>query len=113
LPAAAGAAVPRAGSPVSYATPGRVRCQACGADAPTKFVEFHQNMGALVMRFRRRVRGNLCKQCINQHFWKMTGTTIAVGWLGVISLVIAPIFVINNVVRYIGCLKLPSSYDKP
>ena len=42
----------------------------------------------------------------------MTLTTLAVGWLGYISLVMAPIFIIGNIVRYVGCLTLPSSHPK-
>jgi hypothetical protein len=100
--------------PLAYATPANVagRCQSCGAHAPTKYVEFHQNVGALVMRFHRSVRGQLCKSCIHSNFWKMTGTTMAVGWLGTISLVLTPIFVINNIVRYLGCLSLPASHEE-
>jgi hypothetical protein len=95
------------------ARPGQARCQVCGASAPTKYVEFHQNVGMLVLRRRRCIRGNLCRSCINEHFWKMTSITLAVGWLGTISLVIAPIFVVNNVVRYLGCLSLPSGGKRP
>jgi hypothetical protein len=108
--------------PLAYSTPpgaaparvapvvaGQGRCQICGVSAPTKHVEFHQNVGMLVMRFHRAVRGNLCKSCIHEKFWKMTGITLAVGWLGVISCILAPIFVINNIIRYISCLSLPSS----
>lgn len=104
--------------PLAYATPpgltaargGAGRCQVCGVSAPTKHVEFHQNVGMLVMRTHRTVRGNLCKSCIHQKFWKMTGITLAVGWLGTISLILAPIFVISNTVRYLSCLSLPSSH---
>jgi hypothetical protein len=83
-----------------------MNCQTCGTEAPTRYVEFHQNIGALVMRFHKSIKGNMCKSCINSYFWRFTLTTLAVGWLGVISLVLAPIFVINNVVRYLSCLSL-------
>jgi hypothetical protein len=36
-------------------------------------------------------------------------TTLAVGWLGVISLLVTSIFVINNVVRCLSCLSLGSA----
>ena len=86
------------------------RCQVCGADAPVKYVEFHQNIGALVMRFHKSIKGNLCKSCIHSKFWPMTMTTLGIGWLGTISIILAPIFVINNTVRYLGCLTMPSSH---
>jgi len=85
-------------------------CQVCGADAPVKYVEFHQNIGALVMRFHKSIKGNLCKSCIHSKFWSMTMTTLAIGWLGYISIVLAPIFVVNNIFRYLGCLTMPSSH---
>ena len=43
-------------------------CQACGVEAPTKYVEFHQNVGALVMRFHKSYKGHMCKSCIHKYF---------------------------------------------
>ena len=86
---------------------GSQRCQACGAVAPTRYVEFKQNVGMLVMRRSKTVAGEFCKPCVHQHFWKTTGTTLAVGWLGRISMIVAPIYVVNNVVRYVSVLGMP------
>ena len=33
-------------------------CQACGVEAPTKYVEFYQNIGAIFMRFHKSIQGN-------------------------------------------------------
>ena len=82
-------------------------CQACGVEAPTKNVEFRQNIGALVLRFHRKIKGNLCKSCVHKNFWKMTLVTLTVGWLGMISLVVAPIFIVINIVNYLRCLGMP------
>jgi hypothetical protein len=82
-------------------------CQVCGIEAPTRNVEFHQNIGMLVMRTRRRIAGQLCKACIHRHFWKMTTTTLFLGPWGTISLVIAPCFILNNVARYLAVLRMP------
>ena len=87
-------------------------CQACGKQAPTRYVEFHQNIGALVMRFRRSIKGELCKGCIHSNFWSMTMTTLCIGWLGTISIIIAPFMVINNIVRYASCIGLPREYSE-
>lgn len=84
-----------------------ILCQSCGLEAPSRHVEFHQNIGVLIMRFHTKFTGELCKRCIHHKFWSMTGITLAVGWLGLISIILAPIFVINNVVRYIGALAMP------
>ena len=81
-------------------------CQSCGVDAPTKHVEFHQNIGALVVRFSKSIKGELCKNCINKYFWRFTLIDLLLGWWGVISLIMTPIFIINNIIRYIGSLGL-------
>lgn len=82
-------------------------CQKCGIEAPTKYVAFYQNIGALVMRFSRSMEGNLCKSCIHRTFWSYTGITMLIGWLGMISFVLAPCFVLNNIFRYVFCLTMP------
>jgi len=82
-------------------------CQVCGTYAPVKYVEFHQNIGMLFRREHRYIKGNLCKNCINQTFWKFTLITLAVGWIGTISLIVAPFFILNNIFRYIMSLGLP------
>jgi hypothetical protein len=84
-----------------------VICQACGVEAPTKYVSFHQNIGALVVRFSKSVEGRLCKSCIHKHFWSLTGTTFFLGWWGAISFLVTPFFLLNNVVRYTTCLGMP------
>jgi hypothetical protein len=82
-------------------------CQDCGVEAKTKFVSFHQNIGLLIMRLPKTVEGHLCKSCINKHFWEMTGITAVAGWWGVISFIVTPFFLLNNIVRYLGCLSMP------
>ena len=98
---------------------GRARgiiCQTCGVEAPVKYVEFRQNIGALVMRFSKEVKGNLCKSCIHSHFWSMTLINLSIGWLGTISIVLAPIFSIINIVHYLSALgleKVPAGARAP
>jgi hypothetical protein len=82
-------------------------CQGCGIEAPARYVEFHQNIGALLLRFSSATKGNLCKKCVHAHFWKRTLVTIAIGWLGTISIILAPVFVVMNIVRYIMVLGMP------
>lgn len=79
-------------------------CQGCGIEAPTKQVCFYQNIGALVMRFHSGVEGELCKRCIHKHFWKMSLTTLFLGPWGIISLIVTPFFLLNNIFRYLFCL---------
>ncbi len=82
-------------------------CQLCGTYAPLRKVSFNQNIGMIVTREYKQIGGNLCKNCINKTFWNFTLITLAVGWLGVISFIVAPIFIIGNVYYYICSLSLP------
>ncbi|MBV8885264.1 MAG: hypothetical protein JO235_14890 [Chroococcidiopsidaceae cyanobacterium CP_BM_RX_35] len=81
-------------------------CQSCGVEAQTKYIEFYQNIGALVVRFHKAIKGNLCKSCINKYFWRFTPTTLILGWWGVISFFVTPLFIVNNIIRYLLALKL-------
>jgi hypothetical protein len=74
-------------------------CQLCGVEAETKYVEFYQNIGVLLMRFHKSLKGELCKNCIHQQFWGFTLVNVTLGWWGVISLIVTPFFIINNVAR--------------
>jgi hypothetical protein len=81
-------------------------CQVCGIPAQTKYVEFYQNIGAIFMRFRKEVKGNLCKTCIEECFWKWTGITLLLGWWGIISALLTPFILLNNIFRYLGAIGL-------
>jgi len=85
-----------------------ILCQGCGVEAPTKYAEYHQNIGALVLRFGKSYKGHLCKQCMHKYFWQASLTTLFLGPWGVISLIVSPIFLINNVARYLGALPMPA-----
>src|ERR1700722_17107277 len=81
-----------------------ILCQSCGIEAPTKYVQFRQNIGMLVMRKHRTIKGNLCKPCMNKYFRNMTLTTFFLGPWGTISLILAPSFIIMNLVQYFRAL---------
>jgi hypothetical protein len=81
-----------------------MRCQSCGESGETKHVVFYQNIGMLIMRSSKNVEGELCKTCINQVFWKFTLITLVLGWWGMISLIVTPLFLINNVGRFLGTI---------
>jgi hypothetical protein len=86
-----------------------VICQKCGVEAPSKYVEFYYNIGMLVMRRHRAVKGNLCKRCIHKTFWQFTLIDVTLGPWGMISLVVAPIFLVNNIVRYVSAIPLSAT----
>ena len=79
-------------------------CQRCGVEAPTKYVAFYENVGALVVRFSKSTQGELCKSCIHKYFWTHTLKSATLGWWGTISFFVTPFFLLNNIVRYAGCL---------
>lgn len=79
-------------------------CQCCGVEAETKYVAFYQNIGMLIMRQSRSIEGELCKSCINEHFWRFTAINVTLGWWGMISMIVTPFFILNNVGRYLFCL---------
>ena len=100
-------------TPLSIPNPGDHAdfCQSCGALAPTKYVEFYQNIGAIILRFHKSIKGKFCKSCINQYFWEYTLFTLLLGWWGAISFFVTPFHILNNVVRYIGSLGMGSVPD--
>lgn len=75
-------------------------CQRCGVEAAVKDVTFRQNIGALVVRFHSSRSGQFCKSCIHAEFWRRTGITATVGWLGYISVFVAPVFILLNAYNY-------------
>ncbi len=82
-------------------------CQMCRVQAPTMYVEFHHNIGALVMRFHYATRAYLCKDCIQRAFWRHMALDLTLGWWGIVSFVMTPIFAVMNVVQYSKTRSLP------
>ena len=75
-------------------------CRTCHGSGPVADATFRQNIGALFMRFERRVQGPMCRSCLSRNFWSYTIITTLVGWLGVVSVIVAPIYVILNVTSF-------------
>jgi hypothetical protein len=93
--------LPDPGPPAEAFNAGRF-CQTCGAAGPTARVEYHQNIGALVMRFHRSLKAEVCPKCASKHFWEMTLITLFAGWWGVISFFMTPFILLMNVIQYLG-----------
>jgi hypothetical protein len=91
-------------------------CQKCLINAPTRQVIFHQNIGLLLGRFTKKLDLRICKSCLHKSFWGYTFVNIAFGWWGVISLIVTPFFILNNIGLYIlnlGMEPVPSDSKKP
>lgn len=81
-------------------------CQTCGREAPTRYTELYQNIGILIMRFNKSIKGDLCKDCINKFFWEYTLITFFLGWWGIISFFSTLFILPNNIFRYLGSLNM-------
>jgi len=81
-------------------------CQNCRVAGPTKHVVFYQNIGAIILRFKKSIEGDLCKNCINDYFWSFTLTTLGLGWWGIISFIVTPFILLNNIGYFLTTLTL-------
>jgi hypothetical protein len=88
-----------------------VVCENCGKVAPTQFVSFNQNIGAIVLRFYKHIDAYLCKSCIKVFFKKYTLTTLFLGWWGIISFFFTPFILLSNIITYNGTSQLGESLD--
>jgi hypothetical protein len=69
-------------------------------------VTFRRNIGALVVRFSQELRGYMCGGCIKSSFWETTLITLFLGWWGLISFIMSPIFLVTNVVNFASARRL-------
>ena len=84
------------------------KCVSCGARAPTKRVEFYRILGAIIVYQLKSEGGQWCKSCVHRHFWEYTLFTLCFGWWGIISFFLTPFILSHNVIRYVGCLRMPA-----
>ncbi|HKS74126.1 MAG TPA: hypothetical protein VFB23_10785 [Candidatus Acidoferrales bacterium] len=82
-----------------------VRCQSCGGMRQTARISFHRNVGMLFIRRTYKIEGNLCKSCIRKHFSDFMVKNLLLGWWGTISLIVTPIYAVQNIGSYIAAMK--------
>jgi hypothetical protein len=58
------------------------------------------------------VKGNLCPACAKKHFQELTLITLVGGWWGVISFLMTPFILVNNVLQYLS-YKPAATMDVP
>lgn len=95
-----GAANPIAAA-ASPAAMGMTQCQVCATPGPVRSVSYQRNIGAIYLRFYKRIAGDMCENCAGKHFWEYTLTTLFLGWLGVISFIFSPFVIIGNYISYV------------
>jgi hypothetical protein len=72
---------------------------------PTAHISLHRNVGMLLMRKTYKIDGNLCKACIRERFSEFMVKNLLLGWWGTISLVMTPIYAVQNVVSYTSAMR--------
>jgi hypothetical protein len=87
-------------------------CEACGQHPAARHVVFHQNVGLLIIRLSKSIRGDLCGGCIHKYFWEFTAINLLLGWWGIISFIVTPFLVLNNLLYYAGMLGSKSPQER-
>jgi hypothetical protein len=85
----------------------RGACELCGARGPVLHVHYHQNTGMLMMRRYHGVNALCCRSCSAHLFAKMTLHNLVLGWWGMISMVLTPLFIVNNIAYVLASFTLP------
>jgi hypothetical protein len=90
------------GNAVSAASPaGMGQCQVCGTTRQTSEVKFHDNRGMIVWRQTRSSQENMCKSCMRSRYWEYMEKNLLLGPWGIISAIVAPIYMVTNKVIYV------------
>ncbi len=81
----------------AVAEPNRTPCAGCGSEvAPTGYGIFHRTISLIYLRFTARKEGNFCVPCA----WKISAgynsVMLALGWWGLIGLVMTPVYFVQN-----------------
>ncbi len=82
-------------------------CKSCGIEGPTLHVKLWQNIGMVVFRQWKTIDAELCRTCFQKHFRSYTLTTLFLGWWGVISFIVTPFILINNLYQYSRASRIP------
>ncbi|GAP16337.1 J domain-containing protein [Levilinea saccharolytica] len=88
----------------NQAKAGKKYCECCKMPAETQHINFHENIGMVIFRRYRSIEGNFCKPCIDYYFWSSTGRTMLLGWWGLISFIVTPFILLNNMIRFLFTL---------
>jgi hypothetical protein len=87
-----------------YQPQGYSRCQNCGRIAETKNATIYGNIGMLILRRTSTLKGKMCKSCIGYLCVSQGLVTLFLGWWGVISFIITPFILINNLFVFLSSL---------
>lgn len=82
----------------------QAQCNGCGRMATVSTSTFRQNIGAFFLRFPSSISGDFCRSCTHKYFWEKSLITLVVGWWGIISFFMTPVFLVMNIVAYIKAI---------
>lgn len=95
--------------------PMAVRCSRCGGPGPTRPVHLHRHIGLVVLFFHTRIRGELCRACLDVAFRDAFLVTLVAGWWGIVSFFATAFFLPFDLAQYLltrasyGSAETPSS----
>ena len=76
-------------------------CGLCGGHpASARSVYFYGNIGMFVSRRKYELKAEMCKACLHKQFLKFTLMNIFLGWWGMISFWVTPVYILRNVEEY-------------
>lgn len=87
-------------------------CRVCHR-GPTASTTLHQHRGAMGRPQHSVLRGPLCRQCGLIAWRRMTLRTAALGWWGVVSVVVTPVTLAINTVALVRLLRVPAAPAVP
>jgi hypothetical protein len=70
----------------------------------TKYVAFHRNVGMLFARQVHSIKVKMCRSCVHKTLWEYTFKNLLLGWWGIISVIVTPIYFVMNVYVYLTAL---------
>ena len=100
------------GPPPVLQQPPVVSCRVCGC-VPAAETKFREHQGYLILMRFLSLPGPFCRDCGLATFRHMTSRTLALGWYSYLSLLIAPITLIINLVRRGKVANLPAPQPNP
>ena len=81
-------------------------CAFCGSGEPTRQATLYQNIGMIALHRYATLKGPFCHGCMQHYFWRYSLVTGALGWWGIISFVITPLILVNNLVQWLLTLRV-------
>lgn len=70
----------------------------------TKGIAFYRNVGMLFVRRTHTLKRELCRPCIHKYFWEFTWKNVLLGPWGSISIIVTPIYFLQNTGQYVQAL---------